>query len=62
MKKTHIAALLFVIISAAYCAVPGGSSAATMLFNDKLRVKGSVYEFGMYMPKLTVGTKAVQQQ
>ncbi|RPJ14412.1 MAG: hypothetical protein EHM37_05885 [Deltaproteobacteria bacterium] len=53
MKKTHIAFLLLVIISAAYCAVPGGSSAATMLFNDKLRVKGSVYQFGMYMTKLT---------
>ena len=53
MKKTHISALLLVIISAAYCVVPGGSSAATMLFNDKLRVKGSVYQFGMYMTKLT---------
>jgi len=53
MKKMHIAALLLVIISAAYCAVPGGSSAAIMLFEDKLRVKGSVYEFGMYMTKLT---------
>ena len=53
MKKTHIAFLLLVFISVAYCAVPGGSSAATMLFNDKLRVKGSVYQFGMYMTKLT---------
>ena len=53
MKKTHMAALLLVIISAAYCAVPGGSSAAIMLFEDKLRVKGSVYQFGMYGTKLT---------
>ena len=53
MKKTHIVVMLLMIISAAYCAVPGGSSAAIMLFEDKLRVKGSVYQFGMYMTKLS---------
>lgn len=52
MKKTHIVALLLMIISAAYCAVPAGSSAAIMLFEDKLRVKGSVYQFGMYGTRL----------
>jgi len=53
MKKTHVAVLLLGAICAAYCALPGGSSAAIMLFEDKLRVKGSIYEFGMYMTRLT---------
>lgn len=57
MKKKHVAALLLMVISAAYCALPKGSSAAIMLLDDKLRVKGSVYEFGMYMTKLTPDDK-----
>ena len=52
MKKKHVVVSLLVAICAAYCAVPSGSSAAIMLFEDKLRVKGSVYQFGMYGTKL----------
>jgi len=52
MKNMHIVVLFCIIFSAAYCAVPGGSSAAFLLFEDKLRVKGSVYQFGTYLTRL----------
>ena len=53
MKKIFLASVLLAALGAAYLAVPRCSCAAVMLLDDKLRVKGSLYEFGMYMTKLT---------
>ncbi|MBN2106289.1 MAG: hypothetical protein JW832_02610 [Deltaproteobacteria bacterium] len=50
-KQTLIFSML--ALMGAYFILPGYCFAALMLFDDKLRVKGSVYEFGMYMTKLT---------
>jgi len=47
MKKTAMFQV-FVLVILAGCLIPDNVGAAFMLFDDKLRVKGSIYEFMIY--------------
>ena len=53
MKAKQLFVFSLLVLMGAYFIMPRYCFASIMLFDDKLRVKGSVYEFGMYMTKLT---------
>jgi hypothetical protein len=53
MKAQQLFKFSLYLIMGVCFLMPRYCFASIMLFDDKLRVKGSVYEFGMYMTKLT---------
>ncbi|MEI6126096.1 MAG: hypothetical protein WCQ99_06025 [Pseudomonadota bacterium] len=58
MKTKHLVAFFMFVIMGAFFITPRYCFASLMLFDDKLRVKGSIYEFGTYL----TATKKVDRQ